>query len=180
LQEEYDIEVDWRGFELHPETPEGGLPITALYPGERLAMAREYLKRFAEGFGIADMAEHDTIPNTRRALAAAEYAREKGKLDEFRIHAMELYWRSGLNIEDDESLRAVAEQVGLDPEATVNAADDPEYLGRVDAMGLEARRMGITGIPTFLIGENRVVGCQPYEMLSEVAQQAGAKTRNSD
>ena len=30
LQTDYFVEIDWRGFELHPETPPGGRPMIML------------------------------------------------------------------------------------------------------------------------------------------------------
>ena len=44
-------------------------------------------------------------------------------------------------------------------------------------MGREAAPAGVTGIPTFDLGELRVVGCQPYEVLAAAAEQAGARRR---
>jgi predicted DsbA family dithiol-disulfide isomerase len=59
----------------------------------------------------------------------------------------------------------------------VAAVAEPAFRARVDAMGREAARAGVTGIPTFLIGDRRVVGCQPYEVLAAAAEAAGAKRR---
>jgi len=37
--------------------------------------------------------------------------------------------------------------------------------------------MGVTGIPTFVIGDRGVVGCQPYDVLARFAESAGARKR---
>ena len=42
-----------------------------------------------------------------------------------------------------------------------------------------ARRAGVNGIPTFCIGELRVVGCQPYAALEQMAERAGVPRRNA-
>ena len=57
--------------------------------------------------------------------------------------------------------------------------EDPAIVQRVDAMGREAARAGVTGIPTFDLGELRVVGCQSYEVLASAAEQAGARRKQS-
>jgi predicted DsbA family dithiol-disulfide isomerase len=137
----------------------------------------EYLSRFAASFGVSGLAPHDRIPNTRRALAIAEYARDQGRLHPFRRAAMEAYWRGGRDIEADEGLADCAREAGLDPAAAIAATHDPAYRARVDAMGGEARRAGVTGIPTFVMGQQRVVGCQPYEVLAALAEAAGAVRR---
>ncbi len=172
LQEEFDVEVDWRGFELHPETPVGGMRVTDLFPAARMAAMREFMRSFAAKFDVEmDAPEH--LPNTRRVLAIAELAREQGRLDAFREAAMEAHWRGGKNLEDDADLRAIATSAGIDPEAALRAADDPEYERRVDALRAEAGSSGVTGVPTFFIGDECVVGCQSYEIIAAAARKAG-------
>jgi len=39
-------------------------------------------------------------------------------------------------------------------------------------MGREAAQAGVTGIPTFDIGDERVVGAQPFDVLAEAARRA--------
>lgn len=117
------------------------------------------------------------MPNTRCALAIAEYAREQGKLLAFRDAAMHAHWREGKNLEDEEDLRALALRAGLDPEAAIQALGAEQYLQRVDAIREEASQIGVTGIPTLIIGRYGVVGCQPYEALVQAAERAGARRR---
>ena len=57
------------------------------------------------------------------------------------------------------------------------AADDPAYLDLVDEKQAEARAQGVTGIPTFIFGKHRVIGCQPYEHLADAAERSGAVRR---
>jgi predicted DsbA family dithiol-disulfide isomerase len=169
--------VNWRGFELHPETPEGGEDVARLLGVERVASMREYMRGFAARFGIDDMRQPDHIPNTRRVLAAAEFARDQDRLDAFREEAMNAYWRRGEDLEREAVVRRVAEAAGVEPDAAVGAMDDPGYLGRVDAVRRESIAAGVTGIPTFLIGEEAVVGCQPYAVLAGAVERAGGRKR---
>jgi predicted DsbA family dithiol-disulfide isomerase len=177
LQNEYVVEIDWRGFELHPETPPGGRPIADRVPRERLPQLRSGLREFAASFGVTDLELPDHMPNTRRALAIAEYAREQGKLDAFRDAAMEAHWREGKNLEDGHDLREIALRAGLEPEAALQAMGAERYLQRVDAIREEATQIGVTGIPTLVIGRYGVVGCQPYEVITQAAERAGARRR---
>jgi predicted DsbA family dithiol-disulfide isomerase len=116
----------------------------------------------------------ERLPNTRRALAVAEFARDNGKLDTFRDLAMQAHWKDGRDLENDRNLGELAAVAGLDPASAIEAAGSAKYLGRVDELREEACGMGITGIPTFIIKNQRVVGCQPYEALAEAARNAGA------
>ena len=165
LVEEHGLTLEWHGFELHPGTPKGGLPLTSLFRGANLPALHARTKAFAAGFGVVDFDPQDWLHNTRRALAAAEFARDQGRLNPFRAAAFAACFRQRLDIEKDETLAKMAEAAGLPQGAVIHAADDPTYLARVDARQAQARKMGITGIPTFVLGERRAVGCQPYEQL---------------
>lgn len=177
LQREYQIELDWRGFELHPETPPGGQRLADRYGQRRYAEMTDYLRRFAAAFGVQGMRSPERTPNTRKALAIAEWARDQGRLHPFRRAAMNAHWREGRDLEDHGVLGDLARAAGLDAERAVAAASDPAYVARVDAMGEEAARAGVTGIPTFFVGDRKVVGCQPYEVVSAQAEAAGALRR---
>jgi predicted DsbA family dithiol-disulfide isomerase len=135
------------------------------------------LVAFADGFGVHGLARHDRIPNTRKALALAEFARDRGRLHPLRHAVMEAYWRGGRDIEDDGVLAGCAREAGLDAAEALAAILDPVYRARVDAMGAEAQRVGVTGIPTFVMGKHGVVGCQPYEVLASLAEAEGAARR---
>ena len=137
----------------------------------------ERLRGFAEGFGITDMKLRDRSPNTRRALAIAEYAREQGKLEPWRKLAMDAHWRRGMDLENDADLRTLAVEAGLDPDAAIAASTDAMYLERIDQRRRQAEGIGVTGIPTFVIGNQGVVGCQPYEVLARFVESAGARKR---
>jgi predicted DsbA family dithiol-disulfide isomerase len=177
LVDEFDIVVDWRGFPLHPRTPKGGMPLSTLFPAARIPAVKEQLRQFAARFGVAGIVHPDRLPNSKRALAMAEFAREQGKLEEFRRAGMDAHWRHENDLESDAHLRRVCESVGLDADAALAASEDPRFRALVDARIDEAHAAGITGVPTFRIGDEVVVGCQPYEVLAAAAQRAGAKRR---
>lgn len=162
---------------LHPEIPPGGVARDDYFGEARSREAADYLGRFAARFGIHGMRIGDRIPNTAAALAVSEHARDQGRLHPFRRAAMEAHWLHGQDLEDPEVLAHCARAADLDPDRAVAAADDPAYRARVAAMGKEARRAGVTGIPTFFIGRRVVGGCQPYELLAQAAAAEGAVRR---
>ena len=178
LLREFDLALDWRGFELHPGTPRGGVPLSALFRGVSLPALHERTRQFGARFGIAPFNPPDVLRNTRRALAIAELARDRDRLEPFRAGAFEAHWRQGKNLEDDADLAAISRAAGLDPEEALGAADDPAMLARVDDKQADARANGITGIPTFILGDEEIVGCQPYEVLAAAAVGAGVPRRS--
>ncbi len=171
------MELDWRGFELRPETPKGGILAEKLFPGRYDAMVAR-VEQVARMFGITTMRRRELMNNTRRAIALAEWARDQGKLHAFREAAMEAYWHRGENLEDEEVIGRVAEQAGLPARQALAAMDAPEYQARVDALRAEGNSLGVSGIPTVFVGNLRVVGAQPYEVYADAARRAGAKPRS--
>jgi predicted DsbA family dithiol-disulfide isomerase len=90
---------------------------------------------------------------------------------------MEAHWQDNKDIEDSAVLADLVMASGLDPEKALLAADAAAYLRCVDELRLEYKQEGVTGIPTFVFGTERVEGCQPYEVLAAAALRAGTKYR---
>ncbi len=176
LQANFEVEIVWRGFELHPETPIGGMPVSALFPGKSVERMQARMEAFASEFGVA-MVVPAHLSNTRRALTMAEYARDQGKLDEFRNQATRAYWLDGLNLERDEDLARIAGDSGLDKEDALAASLDENYVGRVMATRAEGMDRMVSGVPTLFMGGMPIVGCQRYETFEKVAKRAGWKSR---
>ena len=132
---------------------------------------------FASGFGINAMTSPQKLPNTRQAMAVAEYARDLDKLDVFRSLAMKARWEEDRDLEDQEVLKDLAKASGLDPDDALAASRSQQYLSRVDSMGIEAQKRGISGIPAFIIGSQLIVGCQPYDILAKAVIKAGGLPR---
>jgi len=175
LEKEFDIKVDWRGFELHPETPKGGIELERLLSSKATPEQDNYMQQFALRFGIQDMMRTKRLPNTRRALAIAEFARDQGQLDEYRRLVMDAHWKDGKDIEDTSVLTDITMASNLDSEKALLAADDSVFLSRVDVIRTEYKKVGVGGIPTFVFGSELVEGCQPYEVLAATALRAGVK-----
>lgn len=163
------------GYELHPETPPGGIPLSEVLPQADAMLG--YVRTFAAGFGIDDLAPPRLLPSTRRAHAVAQRARDEGRLDAFRVAAFDAYWRHRRGLESDEDLAGIARAAGMDPRAALAAAEDGDLLARVDASRRAAVAGGVRGIPTFDFADVRIVGCQRYEVLVDAARRAGARRR---
>ena len=181
LLREHDLALDWCGFELHPGTPPGGRALASLFPGADLSALHQRTKKFAASFGVTDFEPPSILRNSRRALALAELARDRGRLGPYRQGVFRAHWREGKDIEDLTELAAIAVAAGLDRDEASAAADAAPLLARVDARQEGARAEGVRGVPTFVfVTDDRretVVGCQTYEVLASVAGRAGVRRR---
>lgn len=168
--------VEWKGMELHPELPEHGLPSEEFLSGDYFRRAKENLRRLAAEDSLA-MINPTLIVNSHLALETAEFARERGAFAALHRRLFEAYFQEDLNIGDRETLVKLAGEAGLDGDEVQNVLAERRYQRQLSEVLGEARRLGITGAPTFLICNQRVVGAQPYEVLRQAAIMAGAKPR---
>lgn len=65
-----------------------------------------------------------------------------------------------------------ASAIGLDTAAFTACLDEGRHRAAVAADTAEATRLGMTGTPTFLIGDRRIVGAQRFEVFAEAIEAA--------
>jgi predicted DsbA family dithiol-disulfide isomerase len=108
------------------------------------------------------------ISNSRLALQIAEFAKEKGKFKEYHEAVFRAYWQEAKDIGHREQLFSLAAQAGLDLEELESYLESGKAAGKLNQHLEAVREYGISGVPTFVIGDKMVVGAQPYEVLKEI------------
>ena len=168
LKEEYNLDVEWEPFELHPETPKKGFKMESLsFPKDYLEMVMANVKRLADEEGLT-LKFTRTLPNSQLALFISEFARKKGKFDEYHKLVFETYWIEGKDIGDLSLLVELAESLGLNKEEIMTYIKSDEPVNRLKKNMFELGRRGINSVPTFLIGSQFVIGAQPYKVFENV------------
>ncbi|MEE9202951.1 MAG: DsbA family oxidoreductase [Dehalococcoidia bacterium] len=168
LEKKFGIDVEWKGFEIHPETPAGGGDLASIgFDEARAAAIYSRVQELSEEAGLK-LNRPSRISNSRLALQIAEFAKEKGRAREYHEAVFRAYWREGKDIGDRELLFSLAAQVGLDPEELDAYLKSGQAAAKMDRHLQEVREYGIDGVPTFVIGHKMVVGAQPYEVLERV------------
>jgi predicted DsbA family dithiol-disulfide isomerase len=110
----------------------------------------------------------DRIPNSRRALAVTELARERGLHEPVHARLMRAYWSEATDIGDTETLLDLVAEVGLDRDEAAAAVANGRYLERVLASTREAHRHGIHAIPAFVLDDRLLVmGAQPHGIFEQ-------------
>ncbi len=167
LKQEFDLEVSWLGFEIHPETPPEGMPLLTLFPrADPEAMAKR-LNAMGSPFGMA-FRKIVSISNSRLSLEAGEFARERGKFNEFHHAVFEEYFSHGRDIGDLGVLLDIGRSAGLDVNRLEQGLLNRTYRGALETVKNEAARLGVTAAPTFLFGDkDRIVGAQPLEVFRQ-------------
>jgi len=176
LQREFDLDVEWWPYELHPEIPPEGI---VREPSSRRAALYEQLRSLAADGGLA-FGRPPVVANSHRALEAAEFARERGAFDAVHRALFRAYFVEGRNIGDTNVLVEIAAH-GLDGDALREAIDSRQYASLVDERTAQVREAGITSTPTFIFidGERRfpLPGAQDYAVFENVARRFGARER---
>jgi predicted DsbA family dithiol-disulfide isomerase len=178
LQKNYDIEVLWTAFPLHPETPEDGLTLEELFAGQpvdiKKIMAR--LKQVADELGLP-LGERKKTYNSRLAQELAKWAESKGKGDEFHKAVFQTYFVEGMNIGKIDELVDLAKSLGLPDKEARSVLELRTFKEKVDSDWSRSHALGITGVPTFMVDQQGTVGFQPYEVLEQFLKNCGAKRK---
>jgi len=177
LNEEFDVRVERRFLEIHPETPAEGRPNSELgYPPDQWARMMENLERMGKAEGIV-FSERTFTTNSHKALLLAEAAKEEGTavFEALNEGLFRSYFTEGRNIGDPQVLRDVAQAAGVPAGRLEQAWSDAAYEERLVRDHAAAAEIGITGIPVFIVDGRWILeGAVPVEMLREAAKKISA------
>ena len=150
--------VAWHPFQLNPDMPAEGMD------------RADYLQ---EKFGRSDPAEiYDRVrhaaaqvdlelaiesirrqPNTLRAHALIAAGAETGLQDALAEAFFDAYFHQGRDLTERETLAQVARAAGLDEARIAAALDEREVQREVHAADVRARKLGISGVPFFVVDQ---------------------------
>ena len=83
------------------------------------------------------------------------------------------YFVDNVNLAKIENLIKIAARVGLPAAETERVLVERQFRDAVDADWQRSRALGITGVPTFVIGDRGLVRAQPYEELEAFVSMTG-------
>lgn len=131
-----------------------------------------------EASGLPVSHDLELVPNSQRALAVAELARDRGVHGALHGRLFDAYWARGRDLGDDSVLVDEAAPVGLGADEVRAALDNPAYRERVTDQTVAAAELGAGGVPAWLIDERLLVpGAQPHEVFDRVLQRLGYEPR---
>ena len=174
LSKVFNLSIEWRGIEIHPEfSPEGKKRTKTLKS-----------KSFAQT--VYSMAKEDNIEiklpgfatNSRLALEASEFARKKNKFLEFHLAIYEAYFLKGLNIGDINIVLDIGERVGIEKEQLEECLDQRTMFNKIKTNNKEAEDNLILGVPTFLFGNFPVYGNQSTDTMKHIIKRSIQISRN--
>jgi predicted DsbA family dithiol-disulfide isomerase len=164
LKREFDLSVEWLGFEIHPDTPPEGMLLSIMFPGLDAQNMFRHLRDMAAPYGIT-FADISRISNSRMSLEASEFAKEHGMFDQFHRALFQAYFSQGMDIGSLEVLTQIGHESGLNGDTLAHSLQSGKYRPMIANLRKEATRLGINAAPTFIIEEqDRIVGAQPIDV----------------
>jgi predicted DsbA family dithiol-disulfide isomerase len=175
-------EIIFRPFFLDPTIPWEGLDrqeyMTAKFGVERLKTIHDPLIKAGQEDGVPYHFEKITrTPNTLDAHRLLRWAMVESKQPEIAEALFMAYWSEGRDVGDHQVLAEIAEAHGMNPEGVLKALASEQDKIEVLAETSQAQKMGVTGVPTYIINRKYgVVGAQSAALLAEQIKKAASET----
>ena len=179
LKQTFEIDTTLVHFPLHPDTPAEGRAMAEFYAERKLDPEAMYarMKRLMDAEGLPYGRRTHTY-NSRLAQELGKWADTQPGGAALHDALYRAYFVDARNIGDVDVLIDVAQAVGLPADEARAVLAERRFKAAVDQDWAKSRTYDVTGVPTFVAGGQGVVGAQPYEVLEQLLDQAGAPRRS--
>ena len=165
LEDEFDVAVEWRHFTLDIPSFLGAVETRNETEWRKVRYAYMDMRRWANKRGL-------TVKGPRRiydsspAAIGMQYAQDQNVFRPYNDRVFDRFWNHQLEVDDIVALTAVLDEVGAD------VAGFARYLAsegrrRHDAMRLETEKLGIFGVPSFVLDGEIFWGYDRMDLLRE-------------
>jgi predicted DsbA family dithiol-disulfide isomerase len=170
-----DVAISWRPFQLNPDMPAEGMTrddyVRAKFGGgDRPRQIYQAIAESGREAGIEfQFSRIRRTPNTVLSHRLIYWSAKQERQDEIVAELFRAYFEDGLDIGDIDTLVECARRSGLDPYAAHSFLLGDEGRQEVVASDVYARRLGINGVPCFIVNRKYAVsGAQPPSAFVEV------------
>lgn len=172
---DHPFQIEWHPFQLNPEMPREGMDRRAYLEGkfggkDGAVKAYAPVVEHAEAAGLQINFEGMTrTPNTLDAHRLIHWAGIEGKQTAAVDALFNAYFVEARDIGDIDVLSDVSDMAGMDAAVIrklLKSDADEENIQNRDA---HARKMGVTSVPTFIVGQRHAVpGAQQPDLWAKV------------
>jgi len=174
------VEVQWRSYQLDPTLPEhyDGTELDYLSTRKGMAPAQvsqmfEHVAAQAKGEGLNYRFDAVVVANSFTAHRLIHLAAARGKQDAAKERLLSDHFEHGKDIGSQDYLTALGLELGLDAGDLAELFSTDAYADDVRHDIAEARALGISGVPFFVIDRKfGLSGAQPAETFSAALEQA--------
>ena len=172
---EHPFQIEWHPFQLNPDMPAGGMDrreyLETKFGGKDGAIkAYAPVLERAEAAGLEiDFGAIKRTPNTLDAHRLLHWAGIEERQTPMKVALFKAYFEEGRDIGDHDVLADLADGIGMDAAVVQKLLKSDSDAEDIRARDAQFREMGITGVPTFIVGSQHAVpGCQPKELWLKV------------
>ena len=174
-----DLEIDWHPFDLRSgkRRPDGSID-TSVDDGkdeDYYEQAKENVRRLQEEYDAEMDLEIATDVDSLDAQVVSYYLKQHHPYETWLAFDEAVFaalWKDGGDIGDRDLLVSLAEDAGVDPAEVRSALDDAALREEVTSRFEEAKRRGVTGVPTFAYDGHAARGAVPPEHLRRLIEGA--------
>jgi len=177
LRRRPDIAYDlvWHPFLLNPDMPRVGMArsdyVVRKFGGEERARRLYHsITEIGQGEGLTFRFERiRRTPSSVDAHRLVRFAARHERADDMVMALFAAHFSEGLDIGDIDVLTALAASMGLEPGAARDFLDRDTEFAAVQAENLRAHRLGINGVPCFVLGgRHAIAGAQESEVIARL------------
>ena len=173
------IKIIFKSFELDPTASEKVVSSTAERFAKKYGMTVADAEKRIEQISMMGRREgidfkyiSTNYTNTFDALRLTKFAQEKNH-DEIIEKLFDAYFTKNLELSDHKILKKIAAECGLDEDEVEKFLQSEKFSEEVRKDEYEAAKLGIHGVPFFLINEKYALsGAQPTEILKNAVEDA--------
>ncbi|MEM9641899.1 MAG: DsbA family oxidoreductase [Pseudomonadota bacterium] len=184
---DHPFNIQWRPFQLNPDMPTEGMDnatyLSAKFggpEGARKVYAR--IEQTALDAGIdVDFSRISRKPNTINAHRLLHWAGIEDRQGLVANQLFHRFFKLGQDIGATDVLLDVAKTVGMDHTVTQRLLEGDADMAEIRAADARARDMGVTGVPTFILGGKYVLtGAQETDVWLSVIDEIVEKSQAMD
>ncbi|MCG2623375.1 DsbA family oxidoreductase [Arthrobacter sp. I2-34] len=177
------IEVEWRSYQLDPTLPEHYDGTETEYLSQIKGMPQAQVRQMfdhvtaqAAGEGLDYDFDKIVVANSFTAHRFLHLAKEHGLMDQAKEALLSGHFEHGEDIGSIDYLARAGAALGLDEAEIREALQGNRFADEVRADIAEARALGVTGVPFFVLDRKYgISGAQPAEVFSQALAQAWAE-----
>jgi len=179
---DHPFEIEWHPFQLNPDMPPEGMDRRA-YLEAKFGGRDGALRAYAPVIEAAEAAGLDIAwdriartPNTLDAHRLIHWAGIEGRQIAAVSQLFDAYFLRGEDIGDREVLADLSERIGMDRDMVLRLLGTTADRADVAARDAHARERGVTGVPTFIVGQRHAVpGAQQPGLWRQVLDEMEAE-----
>lgn len=180
LPQKDSVEVVWHSFQLNPNLKVQPERDSYTYLAELKGQTREWsvkmhdnLTKTAKNVGLEYNFDRAKICNSFDAHRLVQLAKKHRLTDELEERFFKAYFTDGELLSDRDSLIRLASEAGLPKEEVIGVLESDQYAEEVRKDIQEARQLGVTGVPFFVLDRKYAVsGAQDTSVFTDTLRKA--------